>query len=317
MRSIFIDYMRTIDGYKEENLHFNWSAKNIPIAHIIPGEKINIKIPDSSTLQIKKNYSTEDLKKIDNSKVDAAVGPIYVDGAEEGDTIKISIESIETGDWGWSAMLKDFGSLSSMFGEKLIIWEIQKNQAVSITKNFLQNVKIPIDPFLGITGTAPNHGEYGMIPPMNFGGNMDNKFLRAGSVLYLPVNVDGALVSFADPHAAQGDGEICGTAIETSCTAIVTVDLIKGKSIKYPRIESREYVKYECIVSMGIGDNIEESARDAIKEMIDILSDYGFSHDEAYILCSVAGNLRISEMVDMPNFVVSLAIDRSIIENKK
>ncbi|MCL4310846.1 MAG: acetamidase/formamidase family protein [Candidatus Thermoplasmatota archaeon] len=309
--------MKVIDGYKEENLHFKWSPHNSPVAHINPGEKISIKIPDSSTMQMKKDYSTADLARIDHSRVDAAVGPVYVDGAEKGDALKIKIESIETGTWGWSAMMKDFGSLSNMFGEKLIIWELRDNKAKSITEDFLNDVTVPLNPFLGIIGTAPEDGEYGMIPPQTFGGNMDNRFLRAGSTLYLPVNVPGALISFSDPHATQGDGEVCGTAIETSCTAVVTIELIKNKRVKYPRIESMESMKSDCIVSMGIGDSMEESARTAIMEMIDILSEYGFSGEESYILCSVAGNLRISEMVDMPNFVVSLAMDKSIIENKK
>ena len=317
MHSAFMCCMKVIDGYKEGNIHFKWSPHSSPVAHISPGEKISIKIPDSSTMQIKKDYSTADLAKIDHSRVDAAVGPVYVDGAEKGDTLKIKIESIETGTWGWSAMMKDFGSLSSIFGEKLIIWELHDNKAKSITGDFLNDVAIPLNPFLGIIGTAPEDGEYGMIPPQAFGGNMDNRFLRAGSTLYLPVNVPGALVSFADPHAAQGDGEVCGTAIETSCTAVVTVGLIKNKRIKYPRIESTESIKSDYIVSMGIGDSMEESAKTAVKEMIDILAEYGFSSEESYILCSVAGNLRISEMVDMPNFVVSLAMDKSIIKNKK
>ena len=110
----------------------------------------------------------------------------------------------------------------------------------NITENFLNDVTVPLNPFLGIIGTAPEDGEYGMIPPQTFGGNMDNRFLRAGSTLYLPVNVPGALISFSDPHVTQGDGEVCGTAIETSCTAVVTIELIKNKRIKYPRIESTD-----------------------------------------------------------------------------
>ncbi|WP_337861168.1 acetamidase/formamidase family protein [Ferroplasma sp.] len=303
--------MKVIDGFNEKNLHFKWSPENKPVEHIDPGERITIKIPDSSTMQMKKEYTTKDLSKIDDSKVDAAVGPIYVNGAEKGDSIKITIENIETGTWGWSAMIKNFGALHSIFGEKLVIWEIKDGRARTISDNFLKNITVPLNPFLGITGTAPEHGEYGMIPPESFGGNMDNKHLHAGSVLYLPVNVKGALVSFSDPHAAQGDGEVCGTAIETSCTVTVKIDLIKKKTVRFPRIET--YGKEELLISMGIGDNLEEAAKTAIMEMIDLLSEYGLSKEESYILCSVAGNLKISEMVDMPNYVVSMSMDKNLL----
>lgn len=308
--------MKVIDGFKNENLHFRWSPANIPVEHVSPGETLTIKIPDSSTKQIQKDFNSEDLKKIDDSKVDAAVGPVYVDGAEKGDTLKIEIKSIEVGTWGWSAIMKDFGALSPEFDDRLVIWDINKTEARCMNKGFLDNVKIPINPFLGIIGTAPGNGEFGMIPPRNFGGNMDNKFLGAGSVLYLPVNVNGALLSFADPHASQGDGEVCGTAIETSCTAVVKVDLIKGKAIKYPRIESRGNAGTDCIISMGIEDSLEKSAKAAIWEMIGILSEYGFSREEAYILCSVAGNLKISEMVDMPDYVVSMELDKNTVSSR-
>ncbi|MCL4453944.1 acetamidase/formamidase family protein [Ferroplasma sp.] len=305
--------MKILDGYQEKNLHFKWSPENKPVMDIEPGETITIRIPDSSTMQIKRNFTASDMRNIDNSRVDAAVGPVYVHGAKPGDVLKVKIEKIETGNWGWSAIIDNFGVLSNRFQEKLVIWGIDKNEAETEDQEFLRGVKIPIEPFLGITGTAPAEGSYGMIPPQNFGGNMDNRFLKEGSVLYLPVNVDGALVSFADPHAAQGDGEVCGTAIETSCEATVNIDLIHDMHISYPRLESFESVKSSYMVSMGIGKSMEDAARDALKEMIAILNGHGFTAEEGYILCSVAGKLRISEMVDMPNFVVSMALDKDLI----
>ncbi|WMT51882.1 MAG: acetamidase/formamidase family protein [Ferroplasma sp.] len=305
--------MKILDGYQEKNLHFKWSPENKPVMDIDPGESVIIRIPDSSTMQIKRDFTSSDMKNIDNSRVDAAVGPIYVKGAGPGDVLKVKIEKLTAGNWGWSAIIDNFGVLSNEFQERLVIWNLDKDKAETRDPKFLVGVKIHIEPFLGITGTAPAEGSYGMIPPQKFGGNMDNRFLKEGSVLYLPVNVEGALVSFADPHAAQGDGEVCGTAIETSCEATVNIDLIHGMDIKYPRLESFESVKSDYIVSMGIGNSMEGAARDAIREMIAILGDHGFSAEEGYILCSVAGKLRISEMVDMPNFVVSMAMDRDLI----
>ena len=306
--------MKILDGYQEKNLHFHWSSANKPAMNIEPGETLLIRIPDSSTMQIKDDFTTKDLKKIDHSKIDAGVGPVYVNGAKPGDTIKVKIEKLTAGSWGWTDIVNNFGVLRNEFPERLVIWNINKNIAETKYSEFLNGIKIPIEPFLGIIGTAPVEGSYGMVPPQKFGGNMDNRFLKEGSVLYLPVNVDGALVSFADPHAAQGDGEVCGAAIETSCEAIVNIDLIHGMQIKYPRLESFESVKSGYIISMGIGDIMEEAAREAVREMISILGDYGFSDDEGYMLCSVVGKLRISEMVDMPNFVVSMVLDKELIK---
>ncbi|MEM0136618.1 MAG: acetamidase/formamidase family protein [Thermoplasmatales archaeon] len=297
-----------MDGNKKENVHYYWDSANRPVATVDSGEELKISIPDSSTLQIRRNSKEEDLKLIDWGKVDGAVGPIFINNAKPGDALKIQILDVEIGDWGWTAIFEKFGVLSNEFEDDLIIWEIKDGFAKSVKKNFLSDILIPTNPFLGIIGTAPKSGQHAMIPPQYFGGNMDNKLLTSGSVLHLPVSVEGGLISFADPHAAQGDGEVCGTAIETTATIRVKVEVEDRKDLKFPFVESYDLSQGKIMTSMGISQDMAEAGKQAVKEMIKLLRNVGYSKEEAYVLCSVTGNLRISEMVDMPNYVVSMTM---------
>jgi len=232
--------LKVLDGWRDKNLHSKWSGNIEPIETVSNDETFGVKIPDSSTKQIKKDFTDAGLKTLDSSKFDLAVGPIYIEDAKPGDMLEIRISKIETADWGWSAILKEFGLLKGKFDEKLILWSITNGYINSARKGFLEGIRIPSRPFLGVVGTAPREGEFPMIPPQYFGGNMDNRLICEGSKLYLPVNRDGGLLSFSDPHASQGDGEVCGTAVETSATITVSVSVVKQKVIRYPRIESRE-----------------------------------------------------------------------------
>ncbi len=304
--------MQIIDGTKEGNIHFKWQPGNRPIATVKPGEEFRVIIPDSSTMQIHENYTTKDMAGIDGSKLDGATGPIYIEGAEPGDAIEVEIRSIETGTWGWTAIMKDFGLLKFQFEEELFIWDIRDGYA-TVRGNAMKGVRIPIRPFLGVVGTSPAEGEHGMIPPQQFGGNMDNKLLKQGARLLLPVNVKGALLSFADPHASQGDGEVCGTAIETSAQISAVVTLKKNLPLKYPRLFSYDEGKGKQLVSMGIGPDLYKATQEAVLDMIQVLKGKGFTENEAFALCSVAGNLRISEIVDEPNFVVSLLMEEDLV----
>ncbi|AFZ69952.1 putative acetamidase/formamidase [Caldisphaera lagunensis DSM 15908] len=309
--------MIQIDGFMDSNVHFKWSNKLKPIAYVNSGDELLIKVPDSSTKQIKYDFKTEDLSKLDSSKFDGAVGPIYVYDAKPGDALEVEIQDIKVDKWGWSAILSDFGILKKRFNERLIIWDIKENYAIA--KDFLRGIKIPIRPFLGVIGLSPKEDkEYDMIPPQYFGGNMDNRLNGIGSKIYLPVNVEGALLSISDPHASQGDGEICGTAIETSAEVKLKVKVIKDLKIKRPFTISpnKDDFKGEVIAAMGISSDLYQAAKDAVNDMIELLNrQYKLSYEEGYVLSSVIGNLRISEIVDEPNFVVSLVIPKYILES--
>ena len=307
--------MKHLDGKEPKNIHFRWTSSNKPVLSVDSGETVSISVPDSSTWQIRRGYHTEDLKKIDSSRYDGAVGPIYVNGATPGDILEIELKEMRTASWGWSAIIPEMGLLRGDVSEKLMMWKIGEF-ASSETSGFLEGVLVPIQPFLGVVGTAPKDGEFGMIPPQHFGGNMDNRLLGIGSRIYLPVMVDGALLSVSDPHASQGDGEVCGTAIETSAEVVIRIHVIKNRAMNYPRAYSRIPAGGEFTVAMGIAGDLKDAARLALLNMIDELSHYGLTGAEAYVLCSVCGNLSISEIVDEPNYVVSMSVPLQVLENR-
>ncbi|MGP6206910.1 acetamidase/formamidase family protein [Cuniculiplasma sp. SKW3] len=304
-----------IDGNLRQNLHFKWSPGNKPIARIEDGGILKIKIPDSSINQIKKNMNSSDLSSIDSSLFDGAVGPIYVDGAEPGDSIEIEILDLGSGSEGWSAIIKDFGLLKNRYEERLITWSKVENYWKCNNEGFLRGIRIEDRPFLGVIGSSPSNGEHGMIPPQHFGGNMDNRMIGKGSRIILPVNVKGALVSFGDPHGHQGDGEICGTAIETSAEIEARLKILK-KGIKAPVIFSAEKTEGNYVFTSGISENLYTASIEAVENMISYLKDFEFTEEESYFLLSVAGNLAIREIVDEPNFVVTIGIDRKIIDSR-
>jgi acetamidase/formamidase len=306
--------VQKLNGKNLSNVHFKWSSKNKHVMEIEENEEFEITIPDSSTMQISRDSKLGDLKSINSELFDGAVGPIFVKGAKPGDVLEVHLKKIQVADWGWTAIMDNFGLLKNKFHETLMLWDIKDGNATSLS-TVLKNISIPTNPFLGIVGTAPKKGEFGMIPPQSFGGNMDNKFINENSELLLPVNVDGALLSFSDPHAAQGDGEICGTAIETSATVIASVRILKDYDILSPIVKSSINETGKQIVTTGISNDILQASEDAAMNMIKYLRKYKLSGEESYILCSVAGNLHISEIVDEPNYVVSMALPEKILAN--
>ncbi len=301
--------LKIIDGWDYNKIHFSWKPARSPIESIRDGDTFVIKIPDSSTMQVKENWTTANMDELDTSKFDGAVGPIVVEGSEKGDVLEIELLDIKTGKWGWTSIQPDFGFLKKRFGNRLVIWRIENGYAQT-NEDFLKGVKIQTKPFLGVIGVAPSEGEFGMIPPQYFGGNMDNHLLVKGAKLYLPVNQNGALLSFADPHASQGDGEICGTAIETSAEVTAHVKVHKNYKMKFPRAFSPYTDTEEKIVAMGIAPDLKDAAAHAIENMFEELKTFDFSEEESYALMSVAGDLRISEIVDEPNFVVSATLSK-------
>jgi acetamidase/formamidase len=181
--------------------------------------------------------------------------------------------------------------------------------------------KVQLQPFAGTVGVAPAEpGLHSIVPPRRVGGNMDVRDLIAGAELYLPIEVPGALFSVGDTHAAQGDGEVCGTAIESPMRIALKFDLVKGANLAYPRFTtagpvSRHFDGRGYEVTTGIGPDLMAGARAAVCGMIDLLSGrYGMAPVEAYMLCSVCADLRISSIVDVPNWVVSMYFPRLVLE---
>ena len=220
--------------------------------------------------------------------------------------------------FGWTANIPGFGLLADQFAEPaLTIWSYDR---VAMTPAaFSSGARVPLKPFAGTIGLAPAEpGLHSIVPPRRTGGNLDIRDLSTGTVLYLPVEVAGGLLSIGDPHAAQGDGEVCGTAIESPMALAVTLDLVKRANLPAPRFTTPGPVTrhldadgYEA--TTGIGPDLMVAARDAVSRMIDLLvRDHGMAAVDAYMLCSVCGDLRISEIVDLPNWTVSFYFPRIV-----
>lgn len=300
----------------ESHSHYGWDNSFKPIAEVESGQTITYKITESSGGQFTKHSTVDDVKNLDFGKINPVSGPLYVKGAQPGDTLEIEMLDFGQLDWGWTAIIPGFGLLSDEFKEPAIKTFDLKNRNKT---EFLDGIDLFIKPFPGTMGVAlPEPGNFSVVPPRKNGGNMDIRHLTRGTKLYLPVWVEGALFSIGDTHAAQGDGEVCGTAIESSMEATVRFKLHKGKTIAEPRYEipgppTPEADSQGYYVTTGHGEDLVEASRNAIRYMIEHLVDtYKMTDAEAYMLCSVAVDLRINEIVDMPNWLVSAFLPNSI-----
>ncbi len=304
---------RPVYGADPLHWHFRWTATNRPVARIAPGERLRLEIPDASSGQLARDSTRADLGRVDLDRVDAAVGPFEVDGARPGDGLRVRIETIDIGDWGWSAVFRDFGLLRGRFDDDLVTWSIQGGVARP-SSGFLRPVRIPLRPMLGWVGVAPAEGEHGMIPPRRTGGNMDSRLHGAGATLILPVEVPGALLSLGDPHAAMGDGEVCGTGIEAPARVEVKVEVVPHGAPPFPRVELPRPPPETgpLLVATGIAPDLLDATRLAVENLLARLGEDGLTPKEAYLLASLAGDLRLSEVVDLPNFVVSMTFPRRL-----
>ncbi len=299
--------------------HHGWDHSIPPAEIVAPGSRLHFQCLDSSGGQFTRDSTSADVPDLDFSKINPVTGPIYVDGAEPGDVLKIGIEAFHPSGFGWTANIPGFGLLADQFTEPhLKIWDY--NPGTLAPALFSDIASVPLKPFAGTIGVAPAEpGLHSVVPPRRMGGNLDIRDLAAGTTLYLPIEVAGALFSIGDTHAAQGDGEVCGTAIESPMDVEITLDLIKQERLAFPRFSTpgpvtRHLDAKGYDVTTGIGPDMMSGARDAVSGMIDLLGrQHGFSAEDAYLLCSVAGDLRISEIVDMPNWVVSFYFPRIVL----
>jgi acetamidase/formamidase len=298
--------------------HLAWDPAIPPIASIGSGDVVAFDCLDASNGQITAESTTESLADLDFEGVDQVNGPIEVAGAEPGDTLQIDLLDFTPADWGWTASISGFGLLADDFPDgHLKITRLDPNAE---RVEFWPGVRIPLAPFCGEVGVAPETGPRSTIPPDLHGGNMDTRHLIAGSTLYLPVFHRGALFSIGDGHATQGDGEVSGTAIETPMQALVRLTVRKDLHVTGPEFEAapdphavlRNGPRYACD---GIGPDLLAAARDALRRMIEWLGrEHGLDPMQAYLLSSVAVDLRISEIVDVPNFVVTAYCPLGIFE---
>jgi acetamidase/formamidase len=307
----------TIHG---QHFHYGWDNSFPPVETIAPGATLTFECKDSGSGHFTRESKVDAVRSLDFSKVNPVTGPVHVDGAEPGDILKVTIDAFTPSGFGWTAIIPGFGLLADDFQEPgLTLWAYDTGSMAPAA--FSSHGKVPLKAFPGTIGLAPAEpGHHSVVPPRRVGGNLDVRDLNAGTVLYLPVEVTGALFSVGDTHAAQGDGEICGTAIESAMDVTLSFDLIKQTPLSTPRFTTPGPVArhldakgYE--VTTGVGPDLMTGAKAAVSNMIDLLGMlHGLSAADAYMLCSVCGDLRISEIVDMPNWVVSFYFPRIVFE---
>lgn len=305
----------TVTTYEigQESYHYRWNNEHKAIVHIKPGDRVHFILNEVTSWQIKKDAKLEDLVKLDLGKLYPLSGPVFVEGASEGDALEIEVENIKTANWGWSAIMPGLGLLPEFTDPYLWIWDLSKSEKLVRFKN---EINVPLNPFCGVMGVAPKEkGSFDVLPPGKHGGNLDIKHLRVESRLILPVWAKGALFSVGDLHAAMGDGEVCVTAIECPGEVTLRFELIKGANIPAPRFITKEKSdstsKEGYFVTTGIAPDLMDACRLATRNMIDYLvREHDLEKKEAYILCSVAADLKIHEVVDAPNWVAGLWISK-------
>jgi acetamidase/formamidase len=310
-------HKHTIHGNHQ---HLSWDNARPPAITVAPGDTVEFRDIDATSGQLTAKSTPKDIGTLDFSLINPIAGPVYMDGAVPGDALKVTLLSFDPSGWAWTAIVPGFGLLAEEFTQPALnIWTYEKSFAAPAV--YGPGARVPLKPFCGTIGVAPAEpGSHSTIPPHNAGGNMDIRDLTVGVDLYLPVRVKGALFSIGDPHAAQGDGEVCGTAIESPMSVTAKFDLIKGANLRFPRFVTHGPVTrhldskgYE--VTTGIGPELMEATRNAVRGMIDLLGrQHGMSPENAYMLCSVCADMRISEVVDRPNWVVSCYLPRLVFE---
>jgi acetamidase/formamidase len=291
--------------------HFGWDNSNPPAHTAAPGETITFETVDSSGAQVSPESTVTDVAMLDLAKVNPVTGPVHIDGAEPGDALKVTLHEFAPSGWGWTALIPGFGLLADQFPDPaLTLWSYDpKSMAPALAS---AGARVPLKPMCGTIGNAPAEpGLHSILPPRRVGGNMDVRDLAEGTVLYLPVAVPGALFSLGDTHAAQGDGEVCGTAIESPMAVTLGFELVKDAGLRFPRFDtpgpvSRHLDAKGYHVTTGVGPDLMDGARAAVSDMIELLGAlHGLAAADAYMLCSACADLRISEIVDVPNWVVS------------
>ncbi len=302
----------------DDTVHNAWDNSIEPACTIEPGDVVRVECRDATDGQLGPDATLADVAETDTDRVHALTGPIAVAGAQPGDVLEVEVLSLEHEGWGYTLVLPgeaELGILADEFPEPaLFVWDVDDGVA-----QFNHGIEVPIDPFPGVVGVAPAEpGSYDTLPPRSTGGNMDIKHLTAGATVSLPVAVEKALFSIGDCHAAQGDGEVCGTGIEAPMTVTCRIDVRSDRSIDQPQFEtSGPFTSTgqdeRMYGTTGIADDLMAATRLAIRHMIDHLHDErGLTRSEAYILCSAAVDLKINEVVGTPNWVVSAYLPEHI-----
>jgi len=297
-------------------IHYKWSRANRPALEIEPGDVIVCDTQEVSDGQITPGCPAEALGRMDLDKVYPLAGPVFVKGARPGDALEVEILELRPKAWGWTGIIPGLGLLSEDFETPYIKhWDLTNGRTTILRPG----ITIPLEPFCGVMGVSPDEpGSLSVLPPGKWGGNMDIRHLNVGATLLLPVWVDGGLFSCGDAHAAQGDGEVCVTGIEAPMHIRLRIGVRRGYTIPTPQFITpgpltSQYDRQGYYATTGIAPDLMQAAKEALRSMIAHLGKHHrMTREEAYVLSSVVVDLKISEIVDAPNWIVSAYLPQAI-----
>jgi acetamidase/formamidase len=301
---------------KDDRVHYKWDTRNEPLVVVDSGDTVVVWTRDVSDNQIAPDSDASALDRFDWDRAYPLTGPIGVYGAEPGDALKIEILDVHTQGWGWTGVIPGNGLLPEDFPDAYLRTFDLSHGDVAYMR---EDIAIPLEPYFGTMGVCPAGATaQPVLPPGTFGGNIDIRQLVRGSTLYLPVQVEQALFSCGDAHGAQGDGEVCVTGIEAPMFGALRFTLEKGRSIPGPqyrtpapltsRVDSAPFYG-----TTGVGGDLYAASQDAVRAMIDHLGDaHDLGREDAYLLCSLVVDLKISEIVDGGQYIVSALLPESI-----
>lgn len=292
-----------------EQTHARWSSTIPAVATVASGAIVEVQTMEASDGQFSLTSSADDVTSLSFDPIHPLTGPVAVEGASPGDVIAVTLLDIEVDDWGWAAIVPGFGYLADRF--TMPLYRGFEIDPAADRIQFNDRISVPLSPFPGVMGVAPaTDSMLSTIPPRANGGNMDNKHMVEGTTVYFPVFVEGANFSIGDTHAAQGDGEVSGTAIEAGMRIRYRIEVVENaRPIQEPQFETDEYYAVTAF-----GTTLDEATRKAVEYMIDYLvAEHGLNPAEAYMLCSLAGDLKINEVVDVPHMLVSMHMPKDVL----
>ena len=294
-----------------DQTHARFSRTIPPVLTVPSGSVLAIETEEASDGQLSYESTAADVPSVAFDPIHPLTGPVYVEGAAPGDVLKVTLHSIELGDWGWSGVFPGFGYLADEFTEPYL--KTFRFEDGDTHVEFADGIRLPLEPFPGVVGVAPDTDEMlSTIPPRANGGNMDDRELTAGATVYLPIFVEGALFSIGDAHALQGDGEVCGTALEAPTRIVLELEVLKD----HRPIEEPQYERDEFYAVTAFGETLDIAAKKATGYMVDYLAaERNLDRTEAYVLASLAGRLKIAEVVDVPHVLVTMKIPKDIFDD--
>ena len=307
------------EHYLDDSIvHAFWDNSYPARIEIDPGDTVIFECREATGGQLNPDSDHAALAAVDASRIHALTGPVFVKGAQPGDTLQVEILSLKHKGWGWTGHMPGFGLLAEEFDDfYLQHWRLEEN---SCAFHDSDKVAVPYEPFCGVMGVAPQEaGRLDTIPPRANGGNVDIRGLTIMATAYLPVWVEGALFSTADCHAAQGDGEVCGSGIESPMTVTLRFNVRRDLSLQELQFTTPKPLTragslgYHCTTAHG--PDLYQNAQNAVRYTIDWLAtNHGLTRSEAYCLCSAAADLKNSEIVDAPNWIVSCYFPLSVLK---